>query len=73
MSSILFSKMKVKKISIYLLEFVIFALGAQQAISAYYSSRWLDAVMKELNWAKRKLDLTAVQTGLWNEGEEEFR
>lgn len=73
MSSILFSKMKVKKISIYLLGFVIFALGAQQAISAYYSSRWLDAVMKELNWAKRKLDLTAVQTGLWNEGEEEFR
>lgn len=65
--------MKVKKISIYLFGFFIFAFGAQQAISAYYSSRWLDAVMKELYWAKRKIELNEQQNSLWLEGEEEFR
>ena len=49
------------------------ALMAKPAISAYYSSRWLDAVMKELSWAKRKLDLTPQQQALWTEGENEFK
>lgn len=68
-----FNKSTGRKIAISIATIIILLLGTQQAISAYYSSRWLDAVMKELNWAKRKLDLTAVQTGLWNEGEDEFR
>ena len=49
------------------------ALVAKPAISAYYSSKWLDAVLKELSWAKRKLDLTPQQQVLWDEGENEFR
>jgi hypothetical protein len=70
---IIYRKMKIKNISIYVIVVGILSFGAQQAISAYYSSRWLDAVMKELYWAKRKIELNEHQNSLWLEGEEEFR
>lgn len=60
----------------HLIKFIILStvlFGVQQAVSAYYSSKWLDAVMKELHWAKRKLELTDQQNTLWTDGEEEFR
>lgn len=49
------------------------ALLARPAISAYYSSRWLDAVLKELDDAKRKTMPTPEQEPLWADGVQEFR
>lgn len=62
-----------KKILIPILAFVLTFVGAQQAISFYYSSKWLDAVMKELDWAKRKIELNEKQNVLWIDGENQFR
>ena len=48
-------------------------MAVRPAFSAYYSSRWLDAVFKELDRTKRKVELTPQQQTLWVEGEIEFR
>lgn len=49
------------------------AFLAKSAVADYYASRWLDAVIKELGRAKRKLELDRQQNILWDEGEKEFR
>lgn len=69
----LFSKRKIIYTIFGLLICTSIALVAKPAISAYYSSKWLGAVLKELGWAKRKLDLTPQQQALWMDGENEFR
>lgn len=44
-----------------------------EAASSYYKSRWLDKVLSELDWAKRKLDLNEPQIKLWDDGVDEFK
>lgn len=72
-NNVFFSNKKIVYAISGLLICVSIALVAKPAISAYYSSKWLEAVLKELSWAKRKLDLTPQQQTLWTEGEDEFR
>lgn len=61
------------KIFLVLVALVCVVMAVRPAISAYYSSRWLDAVLKELDRAKRKVELTPHQQTLWTDGENEFR
>lgn len=73
MKQLLSTPQRVRYIAMALALAVCAIFLAKPAVSAYYSSRWLDAVIKELGWAKRRLDLTPQQQALWNEGEDEFR